>query len=242
MSFLVHYVQGQTLPVWNDAIIKYNKPDWLVHEIGIKAQVFTSADGKDLILYNGLLKRVFRITPNLACTSYQNLSNGRELLRSVKAEVRLTINGRDYNVGGLSGQRENAYLAPAELNGLKAGANDFQFVNYTVAPVTPYLNWKTRFWMPAVKPATGKVVSFIYKAGAPELAGLKVAVNYELYDNIPLIVKSVTIENEGSKTYKINQVVNEILGMVEEESAVEGSPGQYENQPGDLHRNQLYLQ
>lgn len=229
---LATWVKGQTLPVWNDAIIKYNKPDWLVRQVGMKAQVFSSTDGKDIILYNGLLKRVFRITPNLACTSYQNLNNGRELLRSVKAEARLTINGHDYNVGGLSGQRENAYLAPAELNGLKAGANDFQFVNYTVAPITPYLNWKTKFWMPALKPATGNVISFIYKAGAPELAGLKVSVIYELYDNIPLIVKSVSIENESSKSYKINQVVNEILGMVEEESAVEGSPANMKSNQG----------
>jgi hypothetical protein len=221
LSFSVY---GQSLPVWDDTKVQGHKTDWLINPAGNQAQVFKSKDGKELVLYNGLLKRVFRITPNIACVSYQNLSNGRQLLRAVKAEARLTINGHDYNVGGLYGQKENAYLLPAELDRMKAGANDFQFVDYTIKPITPYLNWKTRFWKSATRPASGKVISFKYRATAPELSGLEVKVNYELYDNIPLIVKSLTLNNSGSHVLKINRVVNEILGVVEEESAVVGTP------------------
>ena len=35
--------------------------DWLVHPVKQKAGVYTSADNKDIILYNGLVKRTFQI-------------------------------------------------------------------------------------------------------------------------------------------------------------------------------------
>ncbi|MGZ3891600.1 MAG: alpha-galactosidase, partial [Mucilaginibacter sp.] len=227
---------GQELPIWNSIEQKSATTDWLVHPTAITAQVYQSKDGKDLILYNGLVKRSFRITPNVACIDYQNLANSRQLLRAVKAEARLTIDGHDYNAGGLYGQKENAYLLPSELDHMKAVANDFQFVNYTITPISPYLNWKTRFWIPQHKPASGKTLSFHYRAGALELNGLELIVSYEIYDGIPLIVKSLSLENKASKVFKINRVVNEIIGIAEEESAVVGKPE-------DMKKNQgIYLE
>ena len=221
---LVLPAAGQLLPVWNNPLQKSSSGDWLISNGGYKARVFKSSDGKELILYNGLLKRSFRITPNVACVDYVNLSNGRQSLRAVKAEARLTINGRDYNIGGLYGQKENAYITPAEVDKFRADPNDFQFIDYTITPIAPYLDWKTRFWIPPITHASGKTLSFRYKSTLAELQGLEVKVNYELYDGMPLIEKSLIIDNKGTKVFKINRVVNEILGMVEEESAVVGSP------------------
>jgi hypothetical protein len=194
------------------------KQDWLLQRVPIKARLVKSSDGKSITLYNGLLKRTFRISPNLACVDYINLMNGRQMLRSVKAEARLTIDGKSYNIGGLYGQKENAYLLPSEIDRLVANQADFQFADYTVTPLKPYLNWKTRCWIPTAKPVEGITVSFHYRCAA--LQGLIVAVNYELFDGLPLMVKSLTIENKGTHKYRIDRVVNEILGMTEEESAV----------------------
>ncbi|MDR3695263.1 alpha-galactosidase [Mucilaginibacter sp.] len=223
-AFFCLWATAQPLPVWNNSTQKTNTGDWLTSKPAVKAQVFANNNGREIILYNGLLKRVFRISPNVACIDYENLSNGRQLLRSVKAEARLTINGKNYNIGGLYGQKENAYILPSGLDKLTDGSHDFEFVDYAVTSIQPYLNWKTRFWIPVVPKASGKMISFRYKANAPELAGMEVKVNYELYDGIPLIEKSLSIENKGGKVFKINRVVNEILGMVEEESAVVGKP------------------
>ncbi|SMC87307.1 alpha-galactosidase [Pedobacter nyackensis] len=198
--------------------------DWLVNPVKEKAQVIKSADGKDITLQNGLLKRVFRISPNLACVDYTNLSTGRQLLRSVREEARLVIDGKTYNIGGLYGQKEKAYLQPEWLDGFTAGANDFKYVSYDVKPIKPHLKWDgSRYWSFQSKPASGKTVSFLYRSDLAELSGLEVHVNYELYDGMPLIVKSVALTNGGNKTFKIDQVVNEVLGLVEEESSVEGS-------------------
>ena len=62
----------------------------------------------------------------------------------------------------------------------------------------------------------GKMLSFIYNNTLPELAGLTVIINYEIYDNAPLIVKWLSIKNNGVTALKINLVVNEILATVEE--------------------------
>ncbi|ETZ23733.1 alpha-galactosidase [Pedobacter sp. V48] len=206
----------------NQSVKNTSKPDWLLNSASYKAAIYKS--DKDVILENGLTKRVFRITPNVACIDYVNLINGRQLLRSVKAEARLTINGKDYEVGGLKGQKENAYLLPEWLDGFTADKNAFQFVSFDIKPISPFIKWKSKFWASNNQPPSGKVVSFLYKAGADELKGLTVSVNYELYDGLPLIVKSLTVQNQSDKAFKIDRVISEVLGMVEEQSAVVGSP------------------
>ena len=59
---------------------------------------------------------------------------------------------------------------------------------------------------------TGKTISFLFKPTAPELAGLEVSVNYEIYDGLPLMVKSLTLVNHGDKTFKLDRVVSEGTG------------------------------
>ncbi len=48
--------------------------DWLVKPIKQKAEIIV--DGKNIILNNGLVKRAFRMEPNVACFDYTNLTNG----------------------------------------------------------------------------------------------------------------------------------------------------------------------
>jgi len=198
--------------------------DWLLNPIAYKAVIKPSASGKEITLNNGLVKRTFRLNPNLVCTDYTNLVNGQQLLRSVKPEARLTINGKNYNVGGLIGQKENAYLLPEWIDNFRAGKNDFQFKRFEIKALMPRLNWKSKFWASNHQQPGGRQIDFYYQSSAPELAGLEVTVSYELYDGLPLIVKSLSINNKGDRSFKINRVVNEILGMVEEQSAVVGTP------------------
>lgn len=140
------HTTGNALPVWNTAYDKLAAQDWLVARIAAKAQVYTSTDGKDIILYNGLLKRTFRIAPNVACTDYKNMSNGQQLLRAVTPEARLTINDKAYNVGGLYGQKEQAYLLPEWVDAFTNDKNDFQFQSYTVMDIQPFIHWKPHTW------------------------------------------------------------------------------------------------
>ncbi|NQX39357.1 hypothetical protein SAMN05421820_102269 [Pedobacter steynii] len=198
------------------------KTDWLLNAASYMARVEVKEGKKEVTLENGLVKRTFRIEPNVVCIDYLNQVNGQQLLRSVKPEARININGKDYNIGGLIGQKENAYLLPEWLDRFTPGDQDFKMTTFDVNLIRPQLNWKSKFWASNHKQPTGKVLSFHYRAVAPQLSGLEVSVNYELYDGLPLIVKSLSIQNKGDQTFTIGRVVNEILGMVEEQSAVVG--------------------
>jgi hypothetical protein len=219
----------------SDKSIKANETvaHWLIAPVKQKAAVYEGNEGKDLVLYNGLVKRVFRMEPNVTCIEYKNLGNGQQLLRAVKAEARLTINGKAYNVGGLYGQPENAYLRPEWVDRLTDNDNDFHLQKYSVGIVKPTLDWKPasrHFRQPA--PATGVDLSFLYTSSLAALKGLQVTIHYELYDGIPLLVKWLSIENKNDRPYKLNRVVNEILAFAEEESAVVGTPEQMKKQHG----------
>jgi hypothetical protein len=198
--------------------------DWLLQPVAIKAAIYTSPDKKDIILYNGLVKRSFRLWPNLACTEYRNMANGQQLLRAVKPEAVVTLDGKDYSIGGLHGQKENAYLLPEWIDGFTRSENDFQFREYEVSDLKPYINWKPATWAANKKQPTGKLLSFFYQSSLPACQGIIIKVNYELYDGLPLIVKWLAIENHSNQPVKIDRVKNEMLALVEEESAVVGSP------------------
>jgi len=229
MCLLAKAFAQTTLPVY-PANEDYQATDWLVHPINNKAEVYQSKDGKDLVLYNGLVKRTFRLQPNVACIDYKNMSNGQQLLRAVKPEAQVKIDGASYNIGGLYGQQENAYLLPEWVAGFSANEKDFQLLEYKVTAIPAFVKWKNRNWSTQQQQGSGKLLSFSYKAAA--LKDVLVKVNYELYDGLPLMVKWISVENKTTHTITIGNVVNEMLALVEEESAVVGTPEQMKKQHG----------
>ena len=224
--------QNRPLPILTATQQSKVPTDWLVKPVLEKAAVYNSADRKDIILYNGLVKRSFRIAPNVACVDFRNLSNGQQLLRAVKPEASIAINGKAYNVGGLKGQNENAYLLPEWVDQFTTDEKDFQFLRYEVNPIEPFVKWKPSNWATNKKQPTGTMLSFIFQSTLPAVKDIIIKVNYELYDGLPLIVKWLSIENKGTATIQVNRVVNEMLALVEEESAVVGSPEEMKKQHG----------
>lgn len=206
------------------------KGDWLIQPVTTKAMVTESVDKKEITIHNGLVLRKFRISPNVACVDFKNLMNGQQLLRAVSPEAEITINGKPYAIGGLYGQSEKGYLLEPWVNQLQAKPDDFHYSFHTVQNIRPTIRWTYSGWMSNKQNPTGKILTMSYVSAA--LPGLVVQVHYEIYDGIPLIVKFVTIYNEGKQTYHINRVKNEILELVEEESAVVGKPSQMKTQQG----------
>lgn len=205
--------------------------DWMLAPVAAKASVFVDDSKQNITLANGLVKRSFRLYPNVACTDYQNLVTGQQLLRATMPEAVIVIDGAAYNVGGLHGQKEKAYLLPEWVNGFTKSENDFYFVNYDVTEIKPFVNWKPAdWWMPANKETAGKIITFNYKH--IKLKDISVQVHYALYEKLPLIAKWVSIQNNGNSSFKINRVKNELLAMVEEESAVVGKPALMKKQQG----------
>ena len=216
-------LQPSQLPLYQEV-----KPstDWLISKQNFKAEIYQANAGKDLILSNGLLKRQIRISPNAATIDFKNLRTNEQFVRSVRPEARITIDGKTYNIGGLYGQKEHAYLLTEWIDKLESKPQDFQYKTFKINLLTPHVNFKSRTWAMNQQNPKGQELELIFESNLPELKGILVSVHYEIFDNIPTICKWVSVENKGDKSLKINQLVNEILATPEEESAVVGSPEQ----------------
>jgi len=213
------------LPLFSTA-----QTDWLIQPIQQKANI--NIQDNYIELNNGLAKRIFFIGPNLACIDYTNLSNGQQLLRSIEPEARVVMDGQMYNIGGLIGQTEKAYLIKGSEKKLLSDKNAFQFKGYHIDTIAHYIQWKSTTWNSNKKQAKGKSIRFDFIAPNNHLSNLTISVHYNLYDGIPLITKWIEIKNNGEQKVKINRVVNEVLGLVEEESAVVGKPEVMKKQHG----------
>jgi len=221
-----------SLPVWTELHPATIKSDWLINTPKEKAGVYLSADKKNIILYNGLIRRTFRISPNIVCYDFRNMSSGQELIRAIEPEAIVTIDGKPYSVGGLHGQQEKAFFMPEWLDTFSKAPDDLFCTNVQVENIKSLLNWEKKTWGLVDKYGTGKKVSFTYHSSSQALLGVEVIVQYEIYDGIPLIIKSVLVKNNSDYSIAVNKIINESLGLVEEESAVVGTPEQMKKQHG----------
>ena len=106
-------------------------PDWLIDPSPFKARVTVSADGRDVAMENGLVRRVIRLEPNAATIAYDNLMTGESMIRSVRPEAQVEIDGTAYDVGGLTGQPVHNYLDAAWVDKLEAQPGAFRFTRFT---------------------------------------------------------------------------------------------------------------
>lgn len=91
MVFKVLAQDKPALPVFDLTTEKHQSADWLVHPIKTKAVVYGSADNKDIVLYNGLVKRVFRLTDTATIKEKEGIAKKYKLNRNFEAELAFTI-------------------------------------------------------------------------------------------------------------------------------------------------------
>lgn len=142
--------------------------DWLIDASPYAAKVTPSADGREVVLDNGLVRRVIRLKPDVATVAFDNLMTSAALLRSVRPEARVEIDGTRYDVGGLSGQPVHNYIDAAWIDGLEANPEAFHFTNLKIGRTEARFPWKKRLeWMPADVPWPPPGVSLTLEFQAP---------------------------------------------------------------------------
>ena len=210
------------LPLWKH---ERCSSDWLIDPAPAKAGVFRTEHPNEIVLANGLIARTIRLSPNAATVSIQNLKNREELLRGIRPEAHLSIDGKPYDVGGLQGQPDLAYLTPDWLDSMKSIHGSFEFVSYKVGKPEARLPWKRARPAPDI-PWPPKGVSLTLTLSLPkgELDGVNVHVHYELYDGMPVLSKWITVENSGVEPLTIDKFTSELLRFVEPESVVDSNP------------------
>ena len=201
--------------------------DWLIDSTPFKARVIKSQDGREVELNNGLLRRVIRIDPNAATVALDNLVSGESLLRGVKPEAVVEIDGKRFDIGGLKGQRNYAFLRPEWIGELRADPAAFRFVGYEIGEPNERMSWKrTRHHAPDVKwPPEGVTLRLDFATPVPTngtaAANLRVSVHYELYDGLPCYSKWITVSNGTDKVVRVDKVSSEVLAVVERTSEVD---------------------
>jgi hypothetical protein len=196
--------------------------DWLLSRGQYPAEIEMKHSDKDLVMTNGLIERSFRFTPNAATVGFANLMTGESILRGIKPEAVLEIDGQKYNVGGLIGQVEYAYLLPEWLDSMSTGIGAFQFTEYKIGKTQPRFAWKRkRYAADQAWPPPGVSLVLDFRLNADGLKDVAVSVHYEMYDDIPLLSKWITITNKTGESIQLDSFTSEVLAVVEAEVAVE---------------------
>ena len=128
--FIIQINYAQNLPDLRIFLTEKNnhpKTDWLINPTPYKAKIFKSKDGKSIFLHNGLIYREIRLTPNAATVGFDNLMTGETIIRGVKPEGEITINGKHYLIGGLTGQSNYAFLKKEWIDELEVDSNSLVF-------------------------------------------------------------------------------------------------------------------
>jgi hypothetical protein len=201
------------------------KKDWLVDKSGVKASITRTEDGMGLVLSNGLVKRVFRLLPNLATVDFTNLVTGECLLRAVSGEGSLTIDNKEYPLGGLEGQIEFGYTLPEWIGGMTAGEDAFRITDFEIRELRPRLKWARKRWSLVNEwNLNGKEAVFTLKS-PDAIKGLCVTLHTAIYDGIPLISKWFELENESGSLHTLNSFKLEELAVAERDSGAAEKSG-----------------
>lgn len=211
----------KSLPVADYSTTAKCEGDWLIDPSRFKAGVWAGEDGKSIVISNGLVARVFRLTPNLATVDIINQMTSESMLRAVSSEGELVINGKRWHLGGLDGQSERGYYKEEWLEQMTAKADSFIVEDFEVEENIPTLKWARRRWALNKSLPTGKVLVFTLR-GVGEVKDLKVKLYYDIYDHIPLIRKRMEIFNNG-EAVNLDSFKLEHLAFAEPESPVEES-------------------
>ena len=203
-----------------------SRTDWLVEPSSFVARGEKSADGRDLVLDNGILRATYRLTPNAALVSLEHGQNREQLLRAAQPMARVEIDGKPFAVGGLVGQGNRAFLLPEWIDALTADPAAFRCVACEFAPMEARFAWpesaRTRTIVGDVAwPPRG--VHAVLTFAAPEGAdpSLRVEVHLELYDGLPLLCQWFQVHNGGSRPILLDRFTALEWAMVEAESRVE---------------------
>ncbi len=190
--------------------------DWLIDGSKAIANIYRTESGKDIVLSNGLIGRVFRVSPNLATIDYINQMTGESMLRAVSNEGVLIIDGKEYNIGGLSKQPEYGYTLMNWVDELSATQNSFQIKDFEIKEISDRMAWKRVRWAGNTEMPKGKELVFTL-----EKDGIVAKVHFALYDGIPTLSKWIEVENNSDLPVQLNGFKLEQLAMVEVENPVE---------------------
>lgn len=200
--------------------------DWLIDPSASRAELYATPDGKGVVLANGMVAREFRIFPNLATVDIINRMTGESMVRAVSDEGTVTIDGREWSLGGLDGQPERGYLLPEWLDTMTTKPGSFLVEDFEVEPAKEDIPWARGRWALNTEAPTGLTLTFTLR-GQEALNAVTVRVSYTVYDRIPVLRKSFTLHNGSLLPLEVDRFRLEYVAFAEPESPGGGDPSKF---------------
>lgn len=191
--------------------------DWLVDPSPFRAEVILNEERA--LLRNGLVSREWRLRPWTGCFDLRR--EAAQFVRAVRPEARFVVAGKEIEVGGASGAKDQAYLDASWLDSLapKEGAMTLaEARSYSLEdePDPERPSWRPRYGAPSVDwPPKGKGLALRFAAaGLPD-----VEIVYELFDGLPTFSKRVRFLNRTSQAVTIDRLWSEELAVTPDQRA-----------------------
>ncbi len=204
--------------------------DWLIDDSHYKAKVMKGVRADELIFTNGLTSRVFKISPNLTTLDVVDHVNNRSLIRGVKPEAQIKINGQWYDVGGAKGQKIYAYNKTEWYGQLVADPNAFSLVEISHWPIVKRNGWSNRRRSDKYAEWPPKGLELRMQYGHKDYPGTIINVHYNLYDKIPVFCKWITVVNNNGNAIQLNEYRSEILALTEYDASVNSAKNERKSQ------------
>jgi hypothetical protein len=197
--------------------------DWLLQPPTTQAwvQVLPGPQNQSaqIMLGNGLISRTFLVSDNLGCISLRRSDKKMEFVRAVKPEVRFRVNGGDWvEVGGLTGALDKSFLTRQWYDLLESNPTAFRFTGMTIGPTVKPYEWQPKWNAPTDIPWPAKGVRVTFHFAPPPgavapLNDLLVDVHYEIYDGLPALMKTFTVQNRSGHEMVVNEINGEYLAV-----------------------------
>ncbi|CAF1288987.1 unnamed protein product [Didymodactylos carnosus] len=180
--------------------------DWLIDRI-TEQTTLTRTEQGTLLLSNSLISREFLVEPDFATINFfDNHTTKSSLLRSVKPEAVITLDGIEYNIGGVLSNIHGAYFnRTAFWNNKTIDSMAFHFVSYEILDIQAPFKYTPKRFAPNTIIWPPKGIHLKVYFAAPWWAPIphsyvSVSVNYEMYDGIPLLSKWIEVIDKGQKS------------------------------------------
>ena len=177
-------------------------PDWLVSAPagGWPQPTFSQNPDGSWTLSNGLISRTFVTQPAFGTVDFFSLQTGQSLLRAFESEGYVSLDGRQYALGGLiqTGTSFHAYINRS-ATGIQVNADGWNMSSWALSsPTAPFP------WTPGTRgsPANAQwppqgltlTVTLVAPASAtPAHKAVSIDLTYEIYPGIPLLTQWVSV-------------------------------------------------
>ena len=186
-----------TLPVMS---VPGQTEDWLLGNFKEKSRL-EIPDESQLVFTNGLISRTFSTEPNGATVGLDNLASRQSVIRSVRPEAVVEIDGIEYEVGGLEGQPVHNYLKKSWIKNMTVNPGSFKYIGYTLGEIEKRFEWKKRMdWLPKDMPwpPKGKTLTMTYKADDATISSLLGEMDSDMNREVLLEDKGISVFDYSS--------------------------------------------